>query len=190
MWIPGLGWFPAQWCHPLRFPGTWDISLFWLIDTVPVLSLPCLPPDISLHVLEIKGHSPHKFGGSPPCSTPLWGAVPRRNDPCLSPFRSPTLLIPLAVGPSARQLHTIAEIGSNIPINQGPRPIPTPIDHGFCGVHGNCFACALTEQPLSRGQLFRDLGVPFRFGGSFSFSLFPPFFLSFLCFCLPPFPPQ
>lgn len=90
------------------------------------------------------------------------------------------------------QLQMIAEIGSDIPINQGPRPIPTPIDHGFCGVHGNCFACAFIEQPLSRGQLFGELGVPFRFSGFFSFSLFvPPLsFPSFVFVFLPPFPSE
>lgn len=61
MWILGLGWFPAWWCHPLRFPGTWGISLFWLTDMVLVLPLPCLPLDISLHVFEIKGHFPTQF---------------------------------------------------------------------------------------------------------------------------------
>ncbi|XP_053799571.1 transcription factor SOX-10 isoform X1 [Vidua chalybeata] len=82
----------------------------------------------------------------------------------------------------------IAEIGSDIPINQGARPIPTPTDHGFCGVHSNCVACTLIEQPLSLGQFFRDLGVPFRFGCCFSFSLFSsffPFFPLFLSSSLP-----
>lgn len=49
-------------------------------------------------------------------------------------------------------------------------------------MHSNCVACTLIEQPLSCGQFFRDLLVPFRFGGCFSFSLFPPFFLFFPLF--------
>lgn len=63
------------------------------------------------------------------------------------------------------------------------------MDHGFCGVHSNCFACAFIEWPLPGWPALQGPWSPFHIWWLLLlFSLSPPLFLSFVFVFLPPLP--
>lgn len=108
------------------------------------------------------------------------------------PFQVPNFHYPSCCRPFPTcQLHTIAEIGSNIPINQGPRPIPTPTNHGFCGCTAIALLALLLSSPclvVSSSETLESLSDLVVASHYRSFPLF--FFLSFVFVFLPSLPSE
>lgn len=155
-------------------------------------SPPMPPPDISLHVFEIKGHFPSQVWWLSSTFHSSVGCCPQA-EWCMSlPFQVPNFHYPSCCRPFPTcQLNTIAEIGSNIPINQGPRPIPTPTDHGFCGCTAIALLALLLSSPclvVSSSETLESLSDLVVASHYLSFPLF--FFLSFVFVFLPSLPSE